>query len=185
MKKGQTKTITKILLIFLITFIILMGGGRLIWNAGKSALNIFGLINITEVDYSKLNNEAKASFTSLIKSIKQCKTQNKNNCYCQTSLSGFRNTHEIEINSGEIKLINTVNNNRIIMSKEKIDNLNCYYDGSIKNENPLTIKFDEDFPRIDLQNDVYFNYNVGLYKSGNELCITSNKLDLRKINACK
>jgi len=185
MKKGDIKTLTKILLIFLITIIILLGGGRLIWDAGRSALNIFNLINISETDYSSLNNEAKSSFNALINDIKNCQKYGKDNCYCRTSLSGFEDSHKLEITSEKIQLINTLNNNLVTMLKEDVKNINCYYDGILKDESKINIEFDEEFPRIDLIGDVYFNYDSGIYKKNNKLCLITKNFDLQKINKCE
>ena len=81
----------------------------------------FGLINISETDYSRLNQEARTNFDTLISDIKNCKNSIDDNCLCYTSLSSFYETHEIEINNQEIKLLDVKEGNEITMAKETIE----------------------------------------------------------------
>ncbi|MEK6832450.1 MAG: hypothetical protein AABY32_00245 [Nanoarchaeota archaeon] len=193
-KKGSfIETLTKILLILIVLVLLILGGGRLLWDAGKSALSVFGLINITEVDYSQLNKDAQSSFETFIKDIKACKNSKDNNCLCYTSLSGFSNVYTLEINNNEIKLINVKDNNKITMNKQDIKDFNCYYTKELVVENPVLINFDEDLPRIDknlvgigfLARDIRFHKNPAIYKSS-KICLVSTSFDLTKvIKICK
>ncbi len=186
-------TLTKILLILIVVVMVLIGGGRLAWDAGKSALNIFGLINITEADYSKLNAESKSHFEVLIKDIKLCKNSKDSNCLCPVSLKSFDKINNIEINNKEIKLINVKDDNKITMNKYELQDFNCYYDkNQLQTENPLIISFDDELPRIKKTNinidflakDVNFDKNPYIYKSS-KMCLTSKDFDINKLNACK
>ena len=186
-------TLTKILLILIVVIVILIGGGRLIFEAGKNALNIFGLINITEIDYSNSNQNAKLNFNNFINNVKSCKLSSDNNCLCFTSFEDFDKTHEIEINNKEIRLINTKDDNSITIDKKEIQDFNCYYDkDSLKIENPLIIIFDEESPRIKkeslnidfLSKDIKFDRNPAIYKS-NKICLIAKNFELIKLNKCK
>lgn len=194
MKKGSfAGTLTTILFILIVLFVILIGGGRIIWDAGKSALSTFGLINITEVDYSQLNKDAKTSFNTLIKEINTCKNFKSNKCLCDISLSGFDEIHILEIDSSEIKLLNIKDGGRLTMDKQSIQNFNCYYENpsSVEKEDLLLIQFDEDLPRIDksfvgvgfMAEDIRFNYNSAIYKS-DKLCLISTDFDAMNIKKC-
>jgi len=186
-KASFFETLPRILLILVVVLLILIGGGSLLWNAGKSLLSSFGLINISETDYSRLNQEARTNFDTLISDIKNCKNSIDDNCLCYTSLSSFYETHEIEINNQEIKLLDVKEGNEITMAKETIENLNCYYTDSINVENSFKISFDENLPRIGksaigvdfLSQDINFFKNPALYKN-NRICLTSTSFDLTK-----
>lgn len=157
---------------------ILISGGRILWDAGKSTLGFFGLINITttQVDVVQLNKDAKASFTTLIDNIEKCRKSQDTNCLCYTSLSGFNEIHNIEISNDEIKLINIKDENKITMDKRKLENFNCYYkDTNFELESPLLISFDDSLPEINkgfLSSDVKFYRNTPIYKS-NKMCLVS------------
>lgn len=185
MKKGSFSKLASILLIFIIVLISILGGGKLLWNAGKAGLSLFGLINITEVDYSQLNTDAKSSFETLIKDIEACKNSQDDNCLCYTSLSGYNKIHQFEIDNKEIKLFNIKDGNSITMNKKEINNFNCYYDDSGLNaQDSLIINFDEDLPAIKtgfFSQNVNFFKNPALYKSS-KLCLVSTKFDLSKVN---
>ena len=182
------ESLTKILLILIVLVLLILGGGRLLWDAGKSALSVFGLINITEVDYSQLNKDAQSSFETFIKDIKACKNSKDNNCLCYTSLSGFSNVYTLEINNNEIKLINVKDNNKITMNKQDIKDFNCYYTKELVVENPVVINFDEDLPYIEkgfLASNIKFYKNPAIYRSS-KICLASTSFDLTKVGKiCK
>jgi hypothetical protein len=188
MKKASFEgTLTKILFILIVLVIIIIGGGRLLWNAGKSVLNIFGLINTTQVDYSGINKEAKSSFDALIMDIEKCKNSKDTNCLCYTSLSGFYETHQLEVTEKEIKLINVKDDNKITMNKKEITNFNCYYASELKKED-FTINFESELPEISkgaFSRDVQFYFNPAIYKS-DQICLASKDFDPTKIEKkCK
>jgi len=186
-------TLTKILLILIVVVVVLFGGGRLILDAGKSALGIFGLVNITEADYHEINQNAKLNFNRLINDIELCKSYKDDNCLCSSSFEGFDNIHNLEINDREIKLINSKDDNQITMDKKELQNFNCYYDKtSLKTENPLIIIFDEELPRIKketlnmdfLAEDVNLEKNPYIYKSA-QVCLASKDFDAGRLDKCK
>ncbi|MEK6907587.1 MAG: hypothetical protein AABW45_03595 [Nanoarchaeota archaeon] len=189
-KKGSwVWTLTGILLVLIIVVVLVPGIGKLLWNAGKSALGIYNLFNLTEVDYSKLNQDAKLGFNSFIKDIRSCKDSQDNNCLCYPSFSGFNAVHQIEINDKEIKLVNIKDNNAITMQKENVQDFNCYYNKDGANtEDSLIINFDKDLPAIKkgfFSNNINFYNNPAIYKS-DKICLVSTGFDLTKISkVCK
>lgn len=197
-KAADFTTITKIVFILIIIIIVMISGGRILWDAGKAGLGFFGLLNISETDYSGLNQNAKSSFNLLISEIKQCRASLDNDCLCASSLSGFDSIHEIRIGEKEIKLINVKDENDITMEKENLNDFNCYYSKSgISTESTLILNFDEELPRIKKSGgarafgldfatkDVQFYKTPKIYKS-NKMCLTSTDFDLTKISKiCK
>lgn len=185
MKKASFEwTLTRILFILIVLVIILMSGGRILWDAGKAGLSLFGLVNTTEtkIDYSELNKNAKSSFDVFINDINKCKLSKDTDCLCYTSLSDFKEFHNIEITDTEIKLINIKDKNKITMNKEKIQDFNCYYSSSLQIENPLVITFDDNLPEIKtgfFSKDIQFYHNTPIYKS-TKTCLVSTSSNLIK-----
>ncbi|MEK6834642.1 MAG: hypothetical protein AABX61_00065 [Nanoarchaeota archaeon] len=194
MKKGSFEwTLVRILFILVVLLVILISGGRILWDAGKSALQIFGLINITQTDYSQLNKDAKFGFDSFVKDIQACKNPKDNDCLCYTSLFGFSEIHQVEITNNEIRLVNIKDGNNLLMNKQTIQDFNCYYNKNGLNAEPkLIINFDGKLPRINkkiagigfIASDINFNYNSAIYKS-NKVCLISTDFSPGSIKVCK
>jgi hypothetical protein len=198
MKKASfATTLTKILFVLIVLIILYISGGKILWDAGKSALGIFGLINFTEVDYSQLNTDAKSSFEILTKNIEKCKNSKDTDCLCfDISLDGFNEIHSLEINNNEIKLVNIKDDNKITMAKKEIKNFNCYYimnNAKALSENPVIINFDGDLPKIEkksyfkvpFKSHIKFFKNPAIYKS-TDTCLVSTDFNLEKIKKyCK
>ena len=79
-KASLMETLPRIMIIFIVVVLVLVGGGRLIWDAGRAVLGTFGLINITEVDYSYLNKIAQSNLNVLVNDINACKKSKDINC---------------------------------------------------------------------------------------------------------
>ena len=175
-----------IILVFLFALFLILGGGKLIGSAKNAALGVFGLINITEVDYSQLNKDAKSSFDTLIKDLEVCKNSKDSDCLCYTSLSGYNEIHQIEFSATYIKLVNIKDGNSITMHKENKHDYNCYYNSipELKTENSLIINFDGTLPAIKtgfFSKNINFFKNPAIYKSG-KTCLASTTFDLNKVN---
>ncbi len=183
-KASLMETLPRIMIIFIVVVLVLVGGGRLIWDAGRAVLGTFGLINITEVDYSYLNKIAQSNLNVLVNDINACKKSKDINCICSISLEDFYNTHRLDITNSEISLINIKDGNKITMQREKLEDFNCYYTkDSVQTENPLIINFDES-PYIEkgfLSSNIKFNKVPPVYKSS-KTCLVSTDFDPTKIN---
>ena len=176
------------LLILIFILFLLVGGASLLWKAAKAGLAYFGVINYPTIDYTAINENAVSTLDSLIRDINKCRASKDNNCACEASLSGFYETHKLETNGNEIKLVNIKEKNEITMRKEGLQGLNCYLDGkNIKKLDKLEILFDKDPAYIPISglfsSNAQFDKSLKIYKD-NELCWITSKADLTNIKIC-
>ncbi|MEK6835849.1 MAG: hypothetical protein AABX55_02390 [Nanoarchaeota archaeon] len=184
-----TKVIGILLIIFAV-FILLIFGGPALWKIGGAGLALIGFINYTEVDYTIINENAISTFDLLIRDVNKCQASKDNSCACEASFTGFFETHKLESDGNELRLINIKESNEITMKKEKIQGLNCYLDDmEIKKLDKLEIFFNEDLPYIPISGIFESNaefakdLNLKIYKS-NELCWLTSKAELTNYNTC-
>ena len=187
-KKGFAIWKIVSLLLILGVLFMLIGFSSNITSTAKSFLG-FG-DDILPVDYTLLNEEANTGFSLLVDSLNKCKASKDNSCGCDVDLSFFSSTHELRINSEEIRLVNTKEENDILMWKESIEGLNCYMDGLTKNEKgDLVMHFDDDaflyFEGILLDDEDYLLDKYQLYKKGNVVCWLSDVVKENKIKSLK
>ncbi|MBL7147741.1 MAG: hypothetical protein ISS82_02860 [Nanoarchaeota archaeon] len=178
-------TIVKIIIILILVFVIAQFIGVNLWTLAKSGLGLTE--EIIPINYTKVNNQAKITFNDMIKDIKECKDIDDTNCGCYIDLSGFSETHAIQFETNEIKLLNIKNIRRTghlyktlkegdklygkgiqIESSDEIQNLNCYFDDSEGEEGYFdTMFFEKEKSKISIRGfDKTLNTKFQLYKKG-------------------
>jgi len=201
MGTGETIGTTARIIFITIVLVLLIGFLLNAYGGPKEAIKqLFGGETESEISHEE-NVQAEKEFKNLVKNIGNCERARKTDCGCTFNIKNFNRNNIILAQKSDLRLINIGNMKRsdiikdveagILMKKEDIKNLNCYFDRNIKKiDIPASrVFFDKEEPYIHTTGKtlgipwftggtVDLNPNYPLYKnSQGEICWLHKRVD--------